>query len=102
MTSICDCSVTDYDPPSVYQATWRTARQVHSCGECGAEIVPGIRYEYVSGCWEGTWNYHRTCAPCVAIRDHYCPRGFLFGTLVSTLFDCLGFDYREVPDDDDD
>ena len=38
---------------------------------------------------------------CYLIRDHYCASGYVFGGLRETISDCLGFDYLD-PDDDDD
>lgn len=103
MTTIsCDCSCTDYDRPRVCEVTWRRAREPHTCCECGDEIPVGARYEYVSGCWDGSWDSFKTCQICVAIREHYCPHGWLYGELAQQISECLDFDYREVPDDEED
>jgi len=97
----CDCSVDDYDPPRCYLETVRTARKDHSCCECGKQIKTGEKYEEVTGIWDGHPDRHRTCIICVRIRSHYCPNGFLFGELRETLFECLGFNYTEVPEEDE-
>jgi hypothetical protein len=34
------------------------------------------------------------------IRKHYCPHGWRFGELADQIEPCIGFDYREVPDDE--
>jgi len=34
------------------------------------------------------------------IRDHYCSGGWLIGGLAEQIEHCIGFDYREVPDQD--
>lgn len=39
---------------------------------------------------------------CVGIRDRYCYYGFIFTQLREHLYNCLGFDYIEVPEDDED
>ena len=95
----CDCSV-DVDCEG---RAWcsvvkiRKSRKTHKCEECGDPIVPGQRYEYASGIWDGRPDSHRTCLTCVAIRDRYCPGGYYYGELAQQIEDCLGFDYREVP-----
>lgn len=103
MIIACDCSLdTAYmDAPSLISVAWRKARKPHECGECGAAIHPGERYEYVSGLWDGEWGKHYTCQPCVAIRDWYCPGGYCYGEVATQIDDCLGFDYRAIPVDDD-
>lgn len=65
MSYDCYC---DYDAPSVYRCEIRKARKQHSCEECGGAILPGDRYEYVAGLWEGYFNYYKTCQHCVDIR----------------------------------
>ena len=44
---------------------------------------------------------YKTCATCVRIRDWYCSSGFFCGELASQIYECLEFDYRTVPDDND-
>jgi len=97
----CDCSCTDGDPASVYRTQWRKARKEHLCCECDDPIKVGDKHEYVTACWDGTWDDHRTCKTCVAIRERYCPHGWLFGQLAEIIEECLGFDYREVPEMDE-
>lgn len=62
-----DCSC-DYDPAEVYSATIRTARKQHKCYECSGTIIPGEKYEYVFGKWEGDVSYFKTCSHCVDLR----------------------------------
>lgn len=104
MTDIsCDCSI-DLDRverPSVCHVEWRKARRKHWCCECTEEIKVGERHEYATGIWDGNWDSHRTCATCVAIRERYCPHGYIYGGLAETIKDCLGFDYRVAPEFDD-
>ena len=101
MNPECNCSS---DPrylvrPTFRASRWHKARVPHKCCECGGPIVEGGRYEYVFGVWDGEPAAFHTCPPCVTIRDHYCPDGYEIGALATTLFECLGFDYRE-PDPD--
>jgi hypothetical protein len=98
----CDCSVDGYDGPDVYSEEYPIARKTYICCECGEEILPGQKYEKFRGLWEGRWGTYKTCMPCVAIRERCCPHGFIFGMLRETISECLGFDYREVPEEDDD
>jgi hypothetical protein len=62
-----DC-VCDYDAPQFYNVTIRTARKQHKCEECCGLILPGDKYEYVSGCWNGDVNTFKTCEHCRDIR----------------------------------
>lgn len=62
----CFC---DYDRPAFYEATERTARKRHRCCECGYDIQPGEKYEYVSGKWDGQLGSFHTCEACADLRD---------------------------------
>ena len=66
MTFDCYC---DYDIPEFYNVTTRKARKVHKCKECGGPILPGDKYEYVSGMWDGSVNHFKTCERCRDIRQ---------------------------------
>jgi len=61
----CYC---DYDPPDFYHREVRSARKEHACGECGASILPGEKYEYVSAKWDGYVDSFKTCEQCVDLR----------------------------------
>jgi hypothetical protein len=54
----------------VYTTTTRTARKVHRCIECGANIQPKEQYEYVSAIGEEGPYAFKTCARCIALRDY--------------------------------
>lgn len=101
MNISCDCSAEGYERPKVFSEKHPTARKIYKCCECGGEIKPGQKYHKETGLWEGTWETFRTCEPCVRIRDKYCPHGYIYETLVETLCECLGFDYRECPEEDE-
>jgi RNase P subunit RPR2 len=62
-----DC-VCDYDQqPRFYNCVIRTARKPHICDECGGPILPGDKYEFVSGRWEYVYTF-KTCERCRDIR----------------------------------
>lgn len=63
-----DCSC-DYDVPSFYsRSVHRATRKSHKCYECAHVIVPGEKYEYVSGLWDGNFSYFKTCQGCIDLR----------------------------------
>lgn len=99
MSISCDCSCEDYDSlPTISREEFPVARKVYKCCECGEDIQPGQKYHMVTGLWEDGWNTYRTCMVCYRIRERYCPYGYFFEALVETLSECLGFDYRQVPE----
>jgi hypothetical protein len=100
---ICDCSpddLFDMESPGCQSTSIRKARKAHRCCECHEPILPGQRYEYTSGVWDGAPDAFKTCLACVAIRTRYCPNGSFLGHLRYHIQDCLGFDYTEVPEGD--
>lgn len=101
----CDCSVDWYDPPDNY-ITFHTIDNLdeHVCCECNETIKKGELREhseiiYYEGEDDQQEYEYDTCIPCVGIRKRYCPNGYIFGELRSTIQDCLGFDYLEDPKD---
>lgn len=102
MSAFCDCSWTYHDGWSVGHEQIRRARRAHVCCECGETIKPGDRYEYAAGCWDGDWSAFKTCLPCMRIRLHHCPAGWLYGGLEERLRECLGFSPYMVPDCEED
>ena len=63
-----DCSC-DYEPAELYNAQIVRARKQYRCEECGCAILPGERYEYVFGKWEGYVSTFKTCERCRDIRQ---------------------------------
>ena len=63
-----DCSC-DYDAPQFYWRRQRSARKPRRCEECAGHILPGDRYEYVSGKWDGHIGSFTTCQHCHDIRQ---------------------------------
>jgi hypothetical protein len=62
----CYC---DYDPPEFYNQSIRKARKPHKCAECSGAILPGEKYEYVFGKWDGYTDTHHTCERCYDMRQ---------------------------------
>lgn len=71
----------DGEAASVASARIITARKPQVCCECGDPIRPGDRYEFVSGCWDGTWSSFRTCLVCHEIRTRFSCEGWVYGRL---------------------
>lgn len=101
MSISCDCSNDSGESPEFYKESQHTARKTYKCCECGESIEPGQKYHKAVGVWYGDFRTYRTCIPCDNIRERYCPYGFVFGELSEAISNCIGFDYREVPEDDE-
>ena len=69
----CSCTIDiDHDGgPSCCTEKIRTARVKHVCDECFKNIVPGEKYEYVSGIWDSRPSVYKTCLDCKSIRDTF-------------------------------
>lgn len=65
MTIDCYC---DYDPPQFWAVSYPKARKGHQCEECGVKILPGEKYERVSGMWDNSISVFCTCERCHDIR----------------------------------
>lgn len=91
----CDCSVYDYENPAFFREETPVARKAHKCCECDGEIKPGQKYHKAVGFWDGEFQTWCTCWLCHAIREEYCPHGYIFGGLAETIMECHGFDYRK-------
>ena len=68
MTLSCDLF------PEVWRATVHVARKQHRCCECRVPILPGEKYTYCFGVWEGRkdiYKQHDLCATaCEYVRDN--------------------------------
>lgn len=59
-----------------------------TCSECGSAIPGGEKYELVTANWDGTKEQHRTCSPCLEIRDVFF-ESWCYGTLWEDMLnDC--------------
>ncbi len=98
----CDCSVDIDEGAEVSLVKVITARKEHICCECHETIKAGQKYEQATLLFDGSWMTYKTCIPCQRIRDHYCAHGFYFEMLRDQIQSCLGFDYTEIPEEDED
>lgn len=97
----CDCSCDNGDMPDFCRDSFPVARKNKCCCECSEIIQPGQKYHKATGKWYGEFKTFITCMPCFNIREHYCPHGYVFTGLREAIGDCLGFDYMELPDEDE-
>lgn len=87
-----DCCLVDMDTesgPDVFREKIRTARKEHKCSECRQPILPGEKYEHVTGLWEGHWGTFKTCSACMELRDRFFCAGYVFGEVLQDLKDVL-------------
>jgi hypothetical protein len=68
----CSCTIDNlYDGGAgCHKEKIVTARKTHRCGECFRNILPGEKYEYVSGLWD-VFQAYKTCLDCKSIRDNF-------------------------------
>jgi len=97
----CDCSVDIDERADKSLVRTMVARKEHVCCECGEKITRGQEFELYNIQWFDVWVSYKTCIPCTRIRGHYCAHGFHFGMLREQIEDCLGFDYTEIPEEDE-
>lgn len=96
----CDCSVDVNEAARAESHVIRRARKRHTCGECSRIISPGERYEVYSGIdYDGAPFSDKTCLGCMRIRDRFCPGGWYRGGVAELVEQCLGFDYRDDPNE---
>lgn len=81
----CPLSGVGDEGPTCHTSKLRRARKEHQCSECSEAILPGQRYEYQSGIWDGRPDTFKTCLSCVEIRDHFSCDGYIYGQLWSDL-----------------
>lgn len=62
----CYC---DFDPPEFCSSRIVTASKKHKCYECSAPIMPGEKYEYTVGKWDGLLDTFKVCEDCHDIRQ---------------------------------
>jgi len=101
MDDACCCVVVD-DYATILSDTAPVARKPHTCGECGDTIPVGQRYENVAILFESELTRHKTCLPCVWIRRDFFRCGFYYGRLVEDFRECNGWDYRDIPPEEED
>jgi hypothetical protein len=52
------------DAPEAWRETIRRARKSHHCCACKEVILPGDRYHYSSGVWDGSGGDFKHCLRC--------------------------------------
>lgn len=57
------------DQPSFINQKFRVARKQHKCCECYQPILPGEKYKYTFGVWDGDTGTYRQCITCSDILD---------------------------------
>lgn len=58
----------DLESPTAYREIVRKARKPHTCGDCKGQILPGERYTYLSGIWDGEPSSYHRCQDCTHLR----------------------------------
>jgi hypothetical protein len=59
-----------------------TARKPHKCYECSTVVVPGQKYERVTGKWDGELGRYTFCLFCSEVSKVFsCGDGRMFGVL---------------------
>ncbi len=89
MDCACDVYVESDCGPSFYSDFNYTARKTHKCCECRREILPGEKYNYCSGMWDGDFHVYKTCPDCVSIRNEFFKNGWTFGDIIYDLSEHL-------------
>lgn len=61
----------DGDNAAVYHVRERRAQKPHRCHACGAIILPGERYAYGSGVFDGRGFSEKACLACAKLRKDF-------------------------------
>ena len=99
----CACSASDEgEYPEFFFETFPKARKKYTCCECGEMILPGSIYQRCYGKWDGHVDTFKTCMACYNIRKYYFSGRCSFESLREEIRNCLGFNYTEVSEDEED
>ena len=85
----CSCDVGVNGFVYLIEQTKPKARKEHKCQECGDIIKPGQSYEVQKTTHEGHFEIHKTCLPCVEVRDSYLTCGYFYKQIWEDLKECL-------------
>lgn len=100
---MCEYQGPDEGGGTVLCREWRKARKEHSCGECGGKIAIGESHHFISGIWEGEFDFHRSCVVCRKLGEEFSKahdgEGFYMGALDEALQECVA---EETTIDEDD
>ena len=84
------CCIDAGDYPEFISEKMVVARKIHKCNECGGDIWPGEKYEYVAGRWPDGFEVFKTCKICAKIRKDMFTCGYTYGYLKEELYECHG------------
>lgn len=95
----CSCTISiDHDGgPACHKEKIVTARKAHRCYECFKDILPGEKYEYVSGIWDGSPSTYKTCLDCKSIRDTFFD-SWTYTEVWSNFQDEFGYSGSDIPE----
>jgi len=95
----CSCTIDNLHDggPDCYKEKIVTARKKHSCYECFKGILPGEKYEYTSGIWEGSPAVYKTCLDCKSIRDIFFD-SFTYTEVWSDFQDEFEYSNTNIPE----
>jgi len=80
MTCQIEVEIDFGDCPDFASEKMLTARKEHKCTECGRAILPGEKYEKLSGRWGYEFEVFKTCADCLSVKDNlFC--NFMHGMM---------------------
>lgn len=96
------CSYTisiDHDGgPDCFKEKVVTARKKHRCDECYKDILPGEKYEYVTGIWDGEPSTYKTCLDCKSIRNAFFKDGWIYTQVWDSFRDEFSYDDSIIPE----
>jgi hypothetical protein len=81
----------------------RTARKEHRCHECRRAILPGEKYSYESGVFDGRFCQYKTCAHCEVVKSWLAGEcgGYIYGMVEEDIHEHAseghyGFDVKKL------
>jgi hypothetical protein len=86
---MCICIDTDGESVTLLTEKTRRARKIHTCHECHGPIFPGQEYEYLTWVYDGKIDKHKTCSPCVEIRERLMTCGYFYDQIWSDINNAL-------------
>ena len=90
-----DCGVCigydgDGEYPEFSEIRTPKAKRVHKCTECDRDILPGERYQYYIGKFDGDFCTEKTCSQCAEIRAAFsCEEWPMFGELWNEIIEFM-------------
>ena len=103
MWNDCGCSCDIDFGLRVVHARTVTTRKAWTCVECGERLPIGTEVRMETLLDASVERFCRpavTCVPCARLRDDYCGKCFLIGTLRELISQNEGFDYVTGESDD--